>query len=117
MRLHLTRWVTTAILGAILPLTACASGGADAIDAGDIDGPHVVVEDNRFAPDDLEVKAAETVTWVWDGRAPHDVVGDGFDSGVQSDGTFEHRFTNPGTYTYECTLHRGMTGEITVVEG
>lgn len=117
MRRHLPRWIATATLAATLPLTACASGGTDAIDPGDIDGPHVVVEDNRFTPDELEVDAGETVTWVWDGRAPHDVVGDGFDSGVQNDGTFEHRFANPGPYSYECTVHPGMTGQITVVEG
>lgn len=76
----------------------------------------IVVVDNDFEPGDLEVAVGDTVTWVWDGRAPHNVVGEGFDSGVQSDGTFEHTFEEPGTYSYECTLHGGMTGEVTVVD-
>ncbi len=109
--------VTAAAIGTMLTLTACSSGSADAVDPGELDGPHVLVEDNRFEPDDLEVATGETVTWIWDGRAPHDVVGDGFDSGVQSDGSFEHRFDDVGTYAYECTLHPGMTGVITVVDG
>lgn len=77
----------------------------------------VNVVDSDFEPASLEIEAGETVTWVWEGRMPHDVVGDDFDSGVQSDGTFEHTFDEPGTYEYECTLHPGMNGQITVVEG
>lgn len=115
MRRHLIRriaaWTT-----AILLLAGCAPGGIDAADVDGLDGPHVRVQDNRFSPESLEAKVDETVTWVWEGRASHDVVGAGFDSGIQNDGTFEHRFTDPGTYEYECTLHPGMTGRVTVVD-
>lgn len=74
----------------------------------------VRVVDNDFEPADLDIATGETVTWTWDGRAPHDVVGDDFDSGVQRDGTFTHTLEEAGTYDYECTLHPGMTGHITV---
>jgi plastocyanin len=31
-----------------------------------------------------------------------------------TEGTFSHRFTQPGTYDYLCTLHPNMTGVIEV---
>jgi plastocyanin len=31
-----------------------------------------------------------------------------------SEGTFHHRFDEPGTYDYVCTLHPNMTGTIEV---
>jgi plastocyanin len=56
-----------------------------------------------------------TVTWVWnDGAIAHDVKGDGFRSEVMAEGTFGHRFAQPGTYDYVCTLHPNMTGTIEV---
>lgn len=77
-------------------------------------GTEVRVVDNDFEPADLDIATGETVTWTWDGHAAHDVVGDDFDSGVQRDGTFTHTFEEAGPYDYECTLHSGMTGRITV---
>jgi plastocyanin len=41
-------------------------------------------------------------------------VGQGFESKDQSSGTFRHRFEQPGTYPYECTIHPGMEGSIVV---
>jgi plastocyanin len=32
----------------------------------------------------------------------------------QTSGVFPHRFDTPGTYTYVCTLHEGMTGTVIV---
>ena len=44
------------------------------------------------------------------------LVGDGFESDTQLDGTFEHGFDSPGTYTYVCTLHPGMDGTVIAVD-
>jgi plastocyanin len=51
-----------------------------------------------------------------DGVAQHNVVGDGFESRIQAQGTFEHTSDAPGTYSYVCTLHQGMDGTVIVVE-
>ena len=100
----------------ILVLGACGAGDASpAATAGDDDGRTVVIEDLAFAPETLTVEAGDTVTWVWrDGSINHDVSGDDFESEVMSEGTFSHRFDDPGTYDYVCTLHPNMTGTIEV---
>jgi plastocyanin len=76
--------------------------------------PAVAVRDYEFEPASLTVEAGDTVTWVWEGRASHDVVGGGFESTEQSSGTFRHALEQPGTYAYECTIHPGMEGSIVV---
>jgi len=100
-------------------LAACDQGGGTA--AADVGPPTpgdtVRVLDNEFDADHLEVGVGDTVTWSWEGNAPHDVVGDDFGSEVLRSGdTFTHTFEQAGTFDYECTLHRGMTGRVTVAE-
>jgi plastocyanin len=104
-------WVVALALAA----TACASQGS-AGPPPSVEGRAVAVRDYEFEPASLTVEAGATVTWAWDGRAPHDVMGQGFESKDQSSGTFSHTFEQPGTYIYECTIHPGMEGTI-VVEG
>ena len=99
-----------------LALSACGTGDASTSEAAaDSDGPTVVIEDLAFEPEPLTVEVGDTVTWVWnDGGVEHDVSGDDFKSEVMSEGTFRHRFDEPGTYEYVCTLHPNMTGTIEV---
>ena len=101
-----------------LALGACGSGQAAEAPQATADnngGPTVTIKDLAFAPATLTVPAGATVTWVWqDGAIAHDVKGDRFKSKVQSEGTFPHRFDQPGTYKYRCTLHPNMTGVIEV---
>jgi len=106
-----------AVVGILaLALGACGTGDASTPDAAaNSDGPTVVIEDLAFEPETLTVEAGDTVTWVWnDGAVEHDVSGADFHSEVMSEGTFRHRFDEPGTYDYVCTLHPNMTGTIEV---
>lgn len=109
--------------GATLPLivlgtAACTSGGGAGRDrdtATTVSGvTEVAVLDNYFEPASLAVPAGATVTWRWQGDAPHNVVGDGFEAPIQDEGELSHTVTTPGTYPYECTVHPGMTGEVIV---
>jgi plastocyanin len=72
-----------------------------------------------FNPDAVTVKAGQTITWVDDEPVEHNVVATGgadFKSEVfGQDGTFEFTPKKAGEITYECTLHPGMDGKITVV--
>jgi plastocyanin len=107
--IRLFLWVAVLALAA----TACASEGSAGAPPS-VEGPAVAVRDYEFEPASLTVEAGATVTWVWEGRAPHDVVGQRFESKDQSSGTYRHTFEQPGTYTYECTIHPGMEGTIVV---
>jgi plastocyanin len=65
----------------------------------------------------IEILSGTEVTWLWEGGSvPHDVRGDGFDSGLLNEGTFSHTFASLGTYDYECTVHNNMTGRVIVTE-
>lgn len=74
------------------------------------------VTDNVFEPATAEVAAGETVVWRWVGEEEHDIVADEFEHAAQTDGTFEHRFDEPGTYAYRCNLHFEMVGVVKVTE-
>jgi plastocyanin len=118
-RLRHDRLVLLALVGLLaLALSACGSGEASEAPqaaAGNDGGPTVTIQDMAYTPATLTVGVGATVTWVWqDGAIAHDVKGPGFKSKVMSEGTFSHRFTEPGTYEYLCTLHPNMTGTIEV---
>lgn len=117
-RINLVPRLMLVALSGLIALTLGACGTGDASDpatASETEGPSVVIEDLAFAPEMLTVEAGDTVTWTWDdGAVTHDVSGDDFQSEVMSEGTFSHRFDEPGTYEYICTLHPNMTGTIEV---
>lgn len=111
-----------AVLAALaLGTTACAgdppASSSELPDSvGDVaDDPTVRVADNLFEPQELTVEAGTEVTWVWEGRVAHDVVGDGFESDLMVEGTFTATFDEVGTHPYVCTLHPAMQGSVLVV--
>jgi plastocyanin len=68
-----------------------------------------------YAPASASIPAGTTVRWVNASSAPHTVTGFGVDSGIiPVGGQFTYTFSRPGTYTYSCMLHPGMTGVIVV---
>jgi plastocyanin len=78
----------------------------------------VEMKNTAFDPADLTVKVGDTVKWENYDDFDHNVTAD---SGADfksddfgKDGTFEWTATKPGEVAYECTLHPGMTGTITV---
>jgi plastocyanin len=108
--------VMLALLGAGCAGSPPESSREVPADAGPVaDDPTVAVLGRSFAPETLVVEEGTTVTWVWEDTSAHDVVGDGFDSGIQSTGTFTFTFGASGTYPYVCTLHPGMDGTVIVV--
>ena len=110
------------LLGPIIAVVAaCGSAEPPAAaelpdDVGPVTAdPTVAVVDNRFEPDEVVVEVGTEVTWVWEGRAAHNVVGDGFESDVMVAGDFAHTFDTTGSFTYVCTLHPGQEGVVHVV--
>ena len=114
-RLAKSRWAIAALL--VVPavlLTACDSD--DSASLASRDTSTIAVRDYEFEPGAVSVGVGETVTWVWEGDAQHNVVGEGFESDSQSSGSFQHTFAQTGTFQYACTLHPGMQGEVVVDE-
>jgi plastocyanin len=109
------------VLGLTMLAAGCGSSRpADkAAKATPAAGVHdVTARQVAFTPAAIQVPAGTTVTWHFDdGKVPHNVQGDGFKSPNLTKTTFQHRFDQPGTYAYVCTLHAGMTGRVVVVAG
>ncbi|MEV0252174.1 cupredoxin family copper-binding protein [Nocardia sp. NPDC050712] len=79
----------------------------------------VDVDDMKFSPETITVKAGDTVTWKFDDKVPHSVqgIGDkamGINSPIFDRGEWSYTFTAPGTYRYLCSLHPEMRGTVTV---
>jgi plastocyanin len=110
----------TAFAAAVVVAVAGIAAGCGAEPApnpsgGAVRTAEVTAKGNRFNPATIEVANGTTVTWRFDdGAVPHDVVGAGFASEKLTTGTFTHRFAEPGTYAYRCTLHPGMVGTVMV---
>ena len=104
-------------LAVVLPLALLACGDDDAENAEPAEPGTVIVSDNEFNPNDIEVSAGDTVTWRFEGAAVHNVTfeDDAYESSENmKEGTFEQSFEEAGSYTYTCTLHPGMDGTVSV---
>jgi plastocyanin len=112
---------TIVLIGTLLPVAAFAAPGAAAPAAGGhaAAGRTVVLRDIAFAPARVRVTRGSAVTFRFDdGTTIHNVRGRGRPafrgSANTSKGTFRVTLRKPGTYRYVCTLHPGMSGQITV---
>jgi plastocyanin len=117
---------------AVLALATACSGGSESPKAAS--GPSVELKLLAFSPAELRVPAGSTVTWRNGEAITHTVTsgavrgvdaGTGLRTGQDPDGrfdhrlstkgaTFSHRFTDPGTYSYFCSIHQGMNASVVV---
>jgi len=74
----------------------------------------VSVVDYAFNPSGRTIAAGGTVTWTWNGSDQHNVTFSDAASPTQASGTFMKTFATAGSFPYQCTLHSGMNGTITV---
>lgn len=77
----------------------------------------VSVQFSAFAPGQQDILPGDTIEWENVSERRHTVTADdgSFDSGDLFGGQkFTRTFDSPGTFTYHCTVHDGMTGEINV---
>lgn len=122
-----------ASLGAVTVLQGCGGGGS----SREADDGNVVIEMNdqmRFVPDNVTIRAGQTVTWRNGGsmvhtatadpeiaqRPEHAVLPEGaepWDSGlIRAGESWSRKFDVPEAYVYFCILHEagGMIGSLTV---
>jgi plastocyanin len=83
-------------------------------------GNTVIIKNFAFDPSSLTVKSGTGVTWTNQDGATHTIVSDtgspvAFSSGSLASGaSYSFTFTQPGTYTYHCSIHPSMKGSIIV---
>ena len=77
----------------------------------------IKIDNFVFGPQAITVPAGTTVTWTNNDDIPHTAVStDGvFKSKVMdTDEKFSYTFTKAGTYSYYCSVHPKMTGQVVV---
>ena len=99
--------------------SACGGGdGDDGANSGSTNAPAAVSikgEGTTWNPDEVTVKVGDVVEWDVTGSIVHDLKGDdGIERKAASNYKYTHTYDKPGTYTYECTIHPGMVGTVTV---
>jgi amicyanin len=105
------------LLGLGLATVVACGGGTTVKDASPVVSANVVMTSSQFQAPHIQVPPGTTVTWTNADQVPHNVK---FDDGPKSDNlsfgaTYQRVFDDPGTYDYECTIHPGMVGRVTVV--
>lgn len=94
------------------PLRPASSGGVHVVEA---------IEKNTFKPDNITIKAGETVKWVNNDSEAHMLasmpfIGAGgiFSPRVEPKESWGYKFEKPGEYYYICFIHKVMYGKISV---
>ncbi|WP_187774293.1 cupredoxin domain-containing protein [Lolliginicoccus suaedae] len=106
---------------------APATEQAEETTAGTEDGQateatEVRVSGFEFTPSSVTVSVGDTVTWVFDdGQIPHNVVSrdsspEEFRSPTIREDSWSFTFSEPGEYSYFCSIHPQMTGTVIVEE-
>ena len=82
---------------------------------------HVVrVVNNQFVPNAVVASVGDSVAWQWQGMATAHaidfaaVAGAPADEPARTSGVVWRVFPIAGTFSYQCTIHAGMTGAVTI---
>jgi plastocyanin len=135
LRPRRSRLLLVAASSSLLLSTACASSSSGEAttkaEAGG-DGVQVGTALLTFDPKEARVAKGETVTWVGGDNITHVLVQGDYEVGsdglrteetddkafnlrlTKKDQKVSHTYDKPGTYTYFCTIHKGMNGTVVV---
>jgi plastocyanin len=113
------------LAGLALGVAACGGddnggGGGGGIASAPCPSDAVVIKmvNIKFNPEKATATAGDKICWENEDGVDHDAVADSgasFKSGLFGKGkTFTTTVDKAGTVKYECTIHPGMRGEITV---
>lgn len=92
-------------------------GGGGSVNTCPSTSASISVNDNSFTPGCTTVAPGTTVTWTWGANVSnnHNVTFPGGpSSNTQTSGTFQRTFSQAGTFSYTCTVHAGMSGQVRV---
>ena len=100
---------------------ACGGGGKNknatkpTVPDGAAPAATIQAQGTTWSPNEVKVKVGDTVKWEVDGSIVHDLKGDeGVGHKPGSKFTATHTYAKAGTYAYQCTIHAGMNGTVTV---
>ena len=74
----------------------------------------VVAKNVSFSPSHVTIQKGQTVVWEFEDTVAHNVVAGSFKSKDITKGVYKYRFDQTGKYSYKCTIHPSMTGDVTV---
>ena len=78
----------------------------------------VAIDNYSFSPQTLTVPVGTTVTWINHDDVPHTVLSMDKKTiaspALDTDEKFSYTFSKAGTYSYYCSLHPKMIGQIVV---
>ncbi|MBS0213721.1 MAG: cupredoxin family copper-binding protein [Proteobacteria bacterium] len=77
----------------------------------------VSIDQFAFAPKEITVHPGTTIVWTNHDQTPHMVMArdKSFTSaGLDTDDSYRHTFTQPGDFSYFCSMHPFMTGIVHV---
>ena len=101
-------------LGAMALLIAATMAVASQAQAATVE---VKIDNFTFNPQQITVKAGDTVIWVNHDDIPHTVTSKTMvfrSKAMDTDDKFSFTFATPGKFDYFCSLHPHMTGTIVV---
>jgi plastocyanin len=112
-------WIASFMSAVIIAVVLLLAGSptATAADPPSATNAEVKIENFSFGPQTITVPVGATVTWTNHDDIPHTSAStDGvFKSKVMdTDEKFSYTFAKAGTYTYYCTIHPKMTGQVVV---
>jgi plastocyanin len=109
---------TSLIAIAIAALAGCGGGGSGTASAPAASGSAITISDFKFSPATLTVQHGASIDVTNRDSAAHTVTADdghSFDSGtLETDDAATIRVAQPGRFTYHCTIHPFMKGELVV---
>lgn len=94
-------------------------GNATASSAAGTEQIEIRIVDMRFEPQEATIRAGGAVRWLNIDSISHTVVADdgSFNSGMVAEAQiFVHTFTEPGRYSYHCSIHPAEMKGVIVVE-
>lgn len=91
--------------------TGQSSGGGNSVATNSVS-----ISNFAFDPASITVKAGSAITFTNNDGTNHTVTADSgkFDQSVSADQSTTVTISDPGTYTYHCSIHPSMTGTIIV---
>ena len=100
--------VVVAALALLVPMVTPSTAGAE---------DHTnEIKGLAFNPEQITVRAGDSVTWVNKDSDRHRILGDGFESKDLANGnSYTAEFPEPAQLSYHCTIHTYMEGRIVVL--